>query len=262
MELDFSLSKLRRLYSTILSNNYEVITFSDYLQGKFRNKAVILRHDVDRLVKNALKIATLEQEIGIRSSYYFRYRKGIFNTRIIKEISDLGHEIGYHYEVLAKTRGDLGKGIELFMKELEKFREIVTIKTICVHGSPLSRWDSRKLWGKYSYKDLALQGEPYFEVDYSQVAYITDTGRRWNSSRFSLRDKVKTPFKFNFRNTDEIIYAFKNNKFPGIIMINIHPNRWHKNKFLWTKELVVQNLKNMIKRFMIRNTYRDQKISG
>ncbi|UCH92171.1 MAG: hypothetical protein JSV88_17985, partial [Candidatus Aminicenantes bacterium] len=72
MDLDFSLRKLRRLYSTILSNNYEITAFSDYLQKKNKNKVVILRHDVDRLVIDSLKMATLEREMGIRSSYYFR----------------------------------------------------------------------------------------------------------------------------------------------------------------------------------------------
>ncbi len=256
MESDFSLKKLTRLYSAILSNNYEIVTFSGYLQGKPKNKAVILRHDVDRLVKNALKMARLEQEMSIRSSYYFRYRKGVFNPEIIKEISGLGHEIGYHYEVLAKTRGDLEKGFALFKKELEQFGENVAInvKTICMHGSPLSKWDSRKLWEKYSYKDLGLRGEPYFDVDFSRVAYITDTGRRWNSSKFSLRDRVETPFTFDFKNTDDIIDAFKNTRLPRIIMINIHPHRWYDNHLLWVKELFLQNLKNIIKRFMIRNT--------
>ena len=253
METDFSLRKLTRLYSTILSSNYEIITFSDYLQKNYKDKAVILRHDVDRQVKNALKIARLEQELGIRASYYFRYRKRVFKPGIIKEISSLGHEIGYHYEVLAKTRGRLEKAIELFKKELEQFGKntAINVKTICMHGSPLSKWDNRKLWEKYSYKELELLGEPYFDIDFTRVFYITDTGRKWNSSKFNLRDKVETPFKFDFKNTDEIRDAFKNNRLPVIIMINIHPHRWQGNHFLWVKELVFQNLKNVVKVFFV-----------
>jgi hypothetical protein len=251
MESDFSLKKLTRLYSTFLSNNYEIITFSGYLEKRHKDKAVILRHDVDRLVKNALKIAILEHEMDIQSSYYFRCKKGTFNTRIIKEISGLGHEIGYHYEVLAKTRGDLEKGFDLFKKELEQFREIAPIKTICMHGSPLSRWDSRKLWEKFDYRELGITGEPYIDIDYDSVAYFTDTGRRWNGENVSIRDKVVPRMKHSFSTTDELITAFRDDKIPDKVMINIHPQRWHTNFFLWTVELIGQNLKNIIKRFFV-----------
>lgn len=35
-------------------------------------KVVILRHDVDRLPGNALKMARLEHEMGVQATYYFR----------------------------------------------------------------------------------------------------------------------------------------------------------------------------------------------
>ncbi|MFQ6062769.1 MAG: hypothetical protein ACE5J9_06290 [Methanosarcinales archaeon] len=37
------------------------------------DKFIILRHDVDRKVENALKMAQLENELGIASTYYTRY---------------------------------------------------------------------------------------------------------------------------------------------------------------------------------------------
>ena len=59
---------------------------------------VILRHDVDRLPENSLRTARIEQEMGIRGSYYFRIVPESWDEKIIKEIAALGHEIGYHYE--------------------------------------------------------------------------------------------------------------------------------------------------------------------
>ncbi len=252
MEFDFTLRKLRRLCSAIISGQYEIITFSDYLQNKYQNKVAILRHDVDRLVKNSLKIAILEKQMCIRSSYYFRYKQGVFDRGIIKEISGLGHEIGYHYEVLSKTRGNLETGVDLFKKELNDFRKIVDVNTICMHGSPLSKWDSRKLWGKFDYREFGIIGEPYFDIDYNRVAYFTDTGRRWDGENVNLRDKVLSRMKYGFRTTDDLIAAFEANKLPDNVMINIHPQRWNGNFLLWTKELIGQNLKNIIKRCFVR----------
>ncbi len=34
--------------------------------------------------------------------------------------------------------------------------------------------------------------------------------------------------------------------------ITIHPQRWTSNIFLWSKELITQNLKNQVKRFMVK----------
>ncbi len=60
-----------------------------------------------------------------------------------------------------------------------------------MYGSPLSKYDNKLLWKYYNYKDFGIIGEPYFDVDFSKVLYLTDTGRRWNGDRVSIRDKVQ-----------------------------------------------------------------------
>ena len=48
---------------------------------------------------------------------------------------------------------DQAKGgqVEDFRFYLDKFRNIYPVKTICMHGSPLSKYDNRLLWEKYDY---------------------------------------------------------------------------------------------------------------
>src|SRR5690625_6415775 len=36
---------------------------------------------------------------------------------------------------------------------------------------------SRDLWKWYSYRDYGIIAEPYFDLDFSRVLYLTDTGR-------------------------------------------------------------------------------------
>ena len=59
-----------------------------------------------------------------------------------------------------------------------------------MHGSPLSKYDNKKIWEKYDYRDFGIIGDPSFDIDYDEVFYITDTGRAWNNSNVSIRDKV------------------------------------------------------------------------
>jgi hypothetical protein len=71
-----------------------------------------------------------------------------------------------------------------------------------MHGSPLSRWDSRLLWSRYDYREFGIIGEPYFDVDFDEVLYLTDTGRRWDGERFSVRDKVRGNEELRMKNEE------------------------------------------------------------
>jgi hypothetical protein len=251
---DFTISKAKNLLKAFLRSDYSPTTLYNYLnyqKESYNNKVVIIRHDVDRQPQCALEMAALENELKICASYYFRYKKKVFNQKIIKQVGDLGHEIGYHYEVLSKTNGNFDEAAKLFQKELGFFREFVDVKTVCMHGSPLSKWDSKELWHKFDYRKFGIVGEPYFDIDFDKVLYLTDTGRRWNGAKYSIRDKVNSGLNTNIAKTDEIIRKLEEGSLPNVVMVNMHPNRWNENMFPWMCELAIQNLKNVVKRAFI-----------
>ena len=385
---DFSLTIYKNLLHTLRDRGYRIHRV-DLAPEPGDSKFIILRHDVDWLPLNALKMAKLESEMGIRSSYYFRTVPQSFDESVIREIFQMNHEVGYHYENLSTVVGrrDFRKieflnlksqtksqvegvegakpipefsclnspdtcdlysnsklqiqnpkqsqnqnvpnlkdqilndpemkllfelAIEDFDRNLYRFREIVPVKTICMHGSPLSKIDNRDLWKVYDYRDFGIIGEPYFDVDFSKVLYLTDTGRRWDGERYNVRDKehlksqirnpkyetiqqiqnskpqilnpkqiqnsnVQNPKKVqNINNaktkvqnlndqnvkpfsslprlhsTFDVIEALEKELLPDRIMINTHPQRWTDNTLLWVKELVWQNLKNVIKKYYVK----------
>ena len=368
--MDFTFEKYKSLIAAFQSQHYTFTRFDDRVisgDDSIMDKNIILRHDVDLLPHNALDMAQLERDLGIRGTYYFRIVPESFDARIIEKVAELGHEVGYHYEDVDLVRGDRSKvigdrlqveaggrksevrsqrsdirnqrseirgqrsevggqesgirsqefngngeetkpeiqnpklknqqpatsnqkpapdlidrALELFLTNLEKMRKIVAVKTICMHGSPLSKYDNRLLWTKYDYRDYGIIGEPYFDVDFSQVAYYTDTGRRWDGEAVSVRDKVGSskyvvgsvgvseyrgigePATGNqqpalstnfprFRKTSDIISAIENGYFPEKAMITIHPQRWHDRAVPWVKELVWQNVKNVGKFFLVKS---------
>jgi len=61
---------------------------------------------------------------------------------------------------------------------------------------------------------------------------------------------VKSGFKQSYHNTRNIIEAAKNGSLPSCIMITTHPQRWTDNRLEWLLELVTQNVKNIVKRFI------------
>ena len=115
--MDFKFSVYQELCNTIVTSRYNFFRIIDYINNsKSHNteKSLILRHDVDKNPKKALQMAKIEKKYDICSTYYFRIKDKIFNEDYIKEISDMGHEIGYHYECLSDAKGDFDVAIKLF----------------------------------------------------------------------------------------------------------------------------------------------------
>lgn len=283
---DFTLHTYKRLLETLLSKNYSFQAFSQYLKEP-AHRSVILRHDVDAKKMNSLQTARMEYEMGIAGTYYFRMVPGSFDEDVIRKIHKLGHEIGYHYEDVsacaARRAPDQKKlqdqlmadAIESFRNNLGILRRIVPVETICMHGSPLSRWDNRLLWQYYDYHDFGISGEPYFDLDFDKILYLTDTGRRWDGGSVSVRDKAMRRQRdekaeelrdsgmeerkneeqratvYRFRSTFDIINSAESNSLPDKIMLTIHPQRWTDKPFPWLRELIWQNVKNIGKAIIV-----------
>src|SRR3989304_5191784 len=98
-ERDFTLKKYIQLCETLKESGYNILTVKDYFTYNGKD-FIILRHDVDRKPSSALLMAQIEHEYGISSTFYFRKTKDVFVPDIIEKVDKLGHEIGYHYEVL------------------------------------------------------------------------------------------------------------------------------------------------------------------
>ncbi len=276
---DFTLHTFRLLLSTLQEHKFNFQNFSQFLKDP-APRAIILRHDVDARKLNSLETARIENELGISGTYNFRMVPESFDEGIIRQIVSLGHEIGYHYEDLTVARGKVEQAIQLFEQNLAKLRQLVPIETICMHGSPLSKYDNRKLWERYNYRDYGITGEPYFDMDFNNILYLTDTGRRWNGESVSVWDKVfRTPdtpleshdpqptiynlqpmpkaslwdtLQPNFHSTFDIIKAASDNLLSPQIMITIHPQRWDNRLWPWISEYVWQNIKNVGKRLVVR----------
>ena len=254
LALDFTLSKYEELLQTLLGQNLKIFTVSSYLEERPGSNFAILRHDVDRKPINALRMAELENRKGIKSTYYFRYVKGVFKPEIIRRIHGLGHEIGYHYETLSKTKGDYKKALKMFEYELYEFRKICEVKTIAMHGSHLSKYDNRNLWKCYDFKQLGVLGEAYISV--KDVNYFSDTGRNWGL-RNNIRDHIDDyPLvnQYYLNTTDELIDLIKSKKVDKLYL-SIHPERWTSSRIEWIQCYLRDMAFNIGKRFLARRLW-------
>lgn len=324
--MDFTFKAYEKLLKSLLARGFLFITFAQYMEDKAKakesdsqqinnsitqiankltsqqtnkltinraNKLIILRHDVEARYPNALRMAEIEHQLGIKGSYYFRIFTKPGNEEIIKQIAAMGHEIGYHYDDLTACKGNHKRALFRFQKNLSYLRQFAPVTTITMEGAPLSKYDNRDLWNRKKvqtapktsamrsapcltpsqphYTHFGILAEPYFDLNFNQICYLTDTGRRWDGHRYNVHDKatkenpVTNPafLKLRFRTTHDLINAINSsppNKltslytstFPNQAMLNFHPQRWNNKPFPWLKELIWQNVKNQGKRVLLQ----------
>ena len=292
---DFTPTTYRKLLKALREAGYSFLTFEEYCVTR-GDKSAVLRHDVDRKPENALKLAHIEANLGIKGSYHFRAVGSSNNPGIIRQIAGLGHEIGYHYEDITLVADKVGKegitatgrladeAFDRFSANLEYFRQFYPVRVISMHGSPTGRIDNRLVWKHFDYRECDIICEPYFDIDFSETLYLTDTGRRWDGERYNIRDKAITAVnggqgaavsdwkvmpvrgsllsmtkaglalrdRYKIHSTKEIVNLAKAGYLPAKMVINTHPQRWNDTFIPWVWELGAQSVKNQLKKLVIR----------
>jgi len=112
---------------------------------------LILRHDVDTSPSIARRQWEIESRLGLKSTFYFRWRT--FDLPLIREIEASGNEVGYHYEELSDfakrhhihkaelVKAELAAIKELFVENLRRFRSMTGLpaRTVAAHGDFVNR---------------------------------------------------------------------------------------------------------------------------
>ncbi|HOY84065.1 MAG TPA: hypothetical protein PLQ80_02055 [Candidatus Syntrophosphaera sp.] len=252
--MDFTAKRYKHLLATLKDSGYSFVRLDHYLENPDHfdqmKRVVLLRHDVDRNPGQALTMANLEVKLGVFGSYYFRCKPWVFNRRIIKQVADLGHEIGYHYERLADARGDFARARKLMLMDLKRLRELGEVKTAAMHGRPLSQWDNRLIFDKFQLGDFSLIGEPYRSVDHFKYVYVSESGRNWNSDRLVIWDSVRgTSLPHIDGGTRGLASYLASTDLK--IQLLLHPNRWSDNMLTWTMQLAGDVVINAAKKMIL-----------
>ena len=221
----FGLTDYRHLLRTALDHGYEFYTVAEFLETPSPDSpSIVLRHDVDRRVRNAVALADVETDLGIDATYYFR--TSTFDPDVAEEMAGDGHEVGYHYEDLAKAGGNLHRAHARFAANLASFRQHVSVDTVCSHGSPLSPHLNTDMWNDdRAPADYDLVGRAYeVEADDDGTGdrlYFSDTSRDWNAS---------VPDFGAVHSTDDLIRALESGACPAVYLL-AHPSRWATTSF-------------------------------
>jgi len=120
-----------------------------------------------------------------------------------------------------------------------------------MHGSPLKPFNNLDMWGSFNerqslFRKYGIIGDAILDVDYSNIAYINDTGRNWSSTKANIRDKVDSFIKIDFEN-GKALYSYLNQSPDSKIVFQIHPERWSSNYFDYVMQFYKDTCINAIK---------------
>ena len=120
------IGKYTDLISKFLGKGYEDIFFND-LSSEYNQ--LIIRHDIDFDCEFAYKIAKIEDNLGVKSTYFFMLNNPTYNLfaeknkTYVRKIQKLGHKVSIHFD---SKVGDLKKEIDIFESFFETEVEIVS----------------------------------------------------------------------------------------------------------------------------------------
>lgn len=245
MKINFTLGQYNQILKALKQNNFKMISINKYLKHNYKKKICILRHDVDRNTNRALEMSICEKKLNINSTYYFRVYT--FDEKVIKKISRMGHEVGYHYEDWNLSNSKKEIAIYNFKKNLNKLKSMTKVKTISMHGSPMKKDSNLLIWKYINCKNYNVEDITTSEK-FKNLLYLTDTGRTFDNSN-NIRDYVKAKSSNLIKTPDDLI-NFINNSDQKKLYLSFHPERWTSNFFSWSTQYLKDVCVNILKKIV------------
>ena len=170
----FTYQSYRKLLN-YLSKKYRITSFSNIEETK--KPYLILRHDIDASPIEAIKMAKIENSMGVKSTYFVLLSHKLYNIffpenyKALKTILKLGHEIGLHYDLSAydNYKVDYYQNLDTEVNILGKLLN-TKISCISVHNPSINqKTDPFVNYSKYT----NAYDKRLYEL------YVSDSCRSW-----------------------------------------------------------------------------------
>lgn len=168
------------LIKHLLDVGYSNISYKDTENKLNISDNFILRHDVDNSLTKALEMARLERQLGVKSTFFILLTSDFYNIASSKnkesilEISDLGHDIGLHFDEASYQNKDVPIDVpELIVNESKIMSEILglPIESVSMH-----RPSKRTLESNYIIPGII---NSYGDRFFKDFKYLSDSRCRW-----------------------------------------------------------------------------------
>ncbi len=185
--MEFTYQAYKDLLELLRNQGYALCGYHNYTEFP---RCAILRHDIDSSLSQAVKLAALEAEEGVRSTWFVLLRTEFYNPfsnnglAALQRIQSLGHEIGLHFDEAAYVSGlepdevirNIGKERRLLSELLDT--EVLSVSMHCPSKVTLEA-------------DYHIPGaiNAYSRTFFHDFKYLSDSSRRW---REPVKDIIRS----------------------------------------------------------------------
>lgn len=189
----FTFKEFEAQYRAVLDTGYSVMTCADYAAQRNNPPALtaVNRVDIDFSVKKAGRQREIFDRLGIRATFFVRLHAPEYNPfsfenyRILKQIRDSGHEIGYHSEIIDQAEIWDEDAADCLRRDIEILNKMLGIEIagVASHGG-MTGHNNLDFWIDRSADEFGLLYEAYDETSqfnlFKQAFYISDSEwTRW-----------------------------------------------------------------------------------
>ena len=174
--MKFTYDSYRKLIGLLRQGGY---SFADYHTYAETEHPVILRHDIDISIEKSVTLAELEQELGVKSTWFVLVTSDFYNAasrhsrECLLRIKHMGHEIGLHFDETAYGPLDADSMTAAILKEREMLQNMTEIEISSVSMHRPSKWVLEA--------DLKIPGmvNSYGREFFHDFKYVSDSRMRW-----------------------------------------------------------------------------------
>jgi len=177
MSCDFSIRHYRDILEAGLERGYQFIGYEELGALPAGQKACILRHDVDYMPEWSPRLAEIESDLDIRSTYFFQVGASTYNLRepgnchTVSKLSEMGHTLGLHFDVSWKENVQWEEAVSLCEQDKGVFKAITGIEPCDIVSFHNPRSFAEMVF------DRSIPGlhHTYESAFFSSIKYLSDS---------------------------------------------------------------------------------------
>jgi hypothetical protein len=210
------------------------MTCEDYYRRKknLPSKTLINRVDIDFSVKKAKRLVEIFNKLEVKATFFLRLHAPEYNPfsfenyKIIKNLVESGHELGYHSEVVDQSIIWQENDVDCFRRDIEVINKMFNTEIVGVasHGG-MTGFNNLDFWKDRKASDFGLLYEAYDKQPefnlFQESFYISDS--EW--VRWKCYDKG-VRVEGDYRSISD--HLKDNHK---LLHLLIHPDTYFDNHF-------------------------------